>query len=61
MIKTQTSFLTIETKESNDDLKSYGLENAKEGEYYALKVSKREKNLIEFNIIRIPRGDLEII
>ena len=59
MIKTQTSFLTIDTKILNDDLKSYGLENAKEGEVYGLKVVKRDKNLIEFNMVLIFKDNCE--
>jgi len=54
-------FLEIETSGSDDDLESYNLKDAKEGEFYALKVIERKKNFISFDIVRIPRQDLELL
>ena len=53
IFKQNIPFLVITTEGTDDDLTSYGLQEAKLDEDYCLKVVKREKNRIEFNLVKI--------
>lgn len=46
-------FLEIDSTKLDDDLASYGLLKAKEGEVYGLKVIQREMNLVRFKLVQI--------
>lgn len=46
-------FIEINTEEINSGLASYGLDQSKVGEIYALKVVERRRNFVGLDIVRI--------